>query len=76
MPGKFAIRGGYSGLEPVQPVPPSLDFEMWQGPAPKAPYTASRVHFNFRWVNEYAPGYHIVLDSGPVVTVRWDQVAL
>jgi len=24
--------------------------------------------------DEYAPGYHIVLDSGPVVTVRWDQV--
>ena len=26
--------------------------------------------------DEYAPDYHIVLDSGPVVTVRWDQVAL
>ena len=26
--------------------------------------------------DEYAPGYHIVLDSGPVVTVRWGEVAL
>ena len=26
--------------------------------------------------DECAPGYHIVLDSGPVLTVRWDQVAL
>ena len=26
--------------------------------------------------DECAPGYHIVLDSGPVVTVRWDQVTL
>ena len=26
--------------------------------------------------DEYAPGYHIVLDSGLVVTVRWDEVAL
>ena len=25
---------------------------------------------------EYAPGYHIVLDIGPMVTVRWDEVAL
>ena len=25
---------------------------------------------------EYAPGYHIVLDIGPVVTVRGDEVAL
>ena len=25
---------------------------------------------------EYAPGYHVVLDDGTVVTVRWDQVDL
>ena len=24
--------------------------------------------------DEYAPGYHVVLDNGEVVTVRWDQV--
>ena len=24
--------------------------------------------------DEYAPSYHIILDTGPVVTVRWDQV--
>lgn len=24
--------------------------------------------------NEYAQGYHVVLDDGKVVTVRWDQV--
>ena len=25
--------------------------------------------------DEYAPGYHLVLDTGPVITVRWDQVS-
>ena len=25
--------------------------------------------------DELAPGYHVVLDTGPVVTVRWDQLA-
>jgi predicted dehydrogenase len=30
---------------------------MWLGSAPEADYTAGRVHFNFRWVNDYAPGY-------------------
>ena len=25
--------------------------------------------------DEYAPGYHVVLDNGVVVTVRWDQVS-
>lgn len=26
------------------PVPPELDYERWQGPAPRAPYTTNRVH--------------------------------
>jgi len=30
--------------EPVMPVPPELDYEMWLGPAPYAPYTLNRVH--------------------------------
>ena len=24
--------------------------------------------------DEYAPGYHVVLDTGQVITVRWDPV--
>ena len=24
---------------------------------------------------DYAPGYHVVLDDGQVVTARWDQLA-
>ena len=71
VPGKFAIRGGYTGLEPVQPVPPTLDYEMWQGPAAKAPYTAARVHFNFRWVNEYAPGYITDWGAHFIDVVQW-----
>ena len=26
------------------------------------------------WPDEYAPGYLVVLDTGQVITVRWDQV--
>jgi predicted dehydrogenase len=57
VPGKFAVRGGFTGLEGPEPVPAHLDFALWQGPALERPYTAARCHFNFRWVNEYAPGY-------------------
>lgn len=57
VPGKFAIRGGFTGLEAPQPVPAHLDYALWQGPAPERPYTEARCHFNFRWVNDYAPGY-------------------
>jgi predicted dehydrogenase len=57
VPGKFAIKDGYTGLEEPQPVPENFDYAMWLGPAPVAPYTAGRCHFNFRWVLDYAPGY-------------------
>lgn len=57
VPGTFAIRGGFTGLEAPQPVPAPLDYARWQGPAPERPYTEARCHFNFRWVNDYAPGY-------------------
>jgi len=30
--------------QPDMPVPPELDYERWQGPAPRAPYTEYRVH--------------------------------
>jgi len=30
--------------QPEMPVPPELDYERWQGPAPRAPYTERRVH--------------------------------
>lgn len=57
VPGKFAVRGGYTGLEAPEAVPAHFDYALWQGPALERPYTAARCHFNFRWVNDYAPGY-------------------
>ncbi|MGA2866081.1 MAG: Gfo/Idh/MocA family oxidoreductase [Verrucomicrobiota bacterium] len=54
-----------------QPVPPELDYEMWLGPAPYAPYTKDRVHFNFRWVWDYSGG--IICDWGAHLfdTAQW-----
>jgi len=42
--------------QPVMPVPKSLDYDMWLGPAPWAPYTEKRVHWNFRWILDYSGG--------------------
>lgn len=38
------------------PVPPELDYDLWLGPAPWAPYTKDRVHYNFRWIRDYSGG--------------------
>ena len=54
-----------------QPVPPDLDYEMWLGPAPQAPYAKDRVHFNFRWIQDYSGG--IICDWGAHLfdTAQW-----
>lgn len=57
VPGTFAIRGGFTGLEGPEPVPAGFDYNMWKATTVDKPYTAARCHFNFRWVNDYAPGY-------------------
>jgi len=38
------------------PVPKGFDYEMWLGPAPYAPYTKDRCHWNFRWILDYSGG--------------------
>ena len=57
VPGKFHIQGGYTGNEKEQKAPDGFDYKMWAGTTPDAPYTAARCHFNFRWIDDYAPGY-------------------
>ncbi len=57
MPEGFAIRGGFTGMEDPMPVPDSLDYDRWLGPAPFREYTEARCHFNFRWIREYSAGY-------------------
>jgi predicted dehydrogenase len=54
-----------------QPIPPDLDYEMWLGPAPEAPYTKDRVHYNFRWIWDYSGG--IICDWGAHLfdTAQW-----
>ena len=36
--------------------PPTLDYDMWLGPAPKRPFNRNRFHFNFRWYYDYSGG--------------------
>jgi predicted dehydrogenase len=42
--------------QPVMPVPEGLDWNLWLGPAPWAPYTEKRCHFSFRYIMDYAGG--------------------
>ncbi len=50
------------GPFPTEPVPKTLDWDLYQGQAPQHPYCRQRTHSNFRWWYEYAGG--IITDWG------------
>ncbi len=62
---------GRPGDATPQPIPPELDWDMWLGPAPEAPYTPDGVRFNFRWIWDYSGG--IICDWGTHLfdTAQW-----
>ncbi len=43
-------------IHPPEPVPQGFDYDMWLGPAPEAPYTPGRCHWNYRWILDYSGG--------------------
>jgi predicted dehydrogenase len=61
----------FPGNPTPMPVPEGLDWDLWLGPAPEAPYTKDRVHFNFRWHFDYGAG--IIADWGTHLfdTAQW-----
>ena len=77
-------QGSCIAPQPTMAVPEGFDYEMWLGPAPWAPYTEKRCHWNFRWILDYSGGqvtdwgaHHIDIahwgmgcdDTGPVKVV-------
>lgn len=44
-----------SNTQPI-PVPEGFDYNLWLGPAPWAPYSPGRCHWNFRWISDYSGG--------------------
>lgn len=48
--------GKTAHLTDPEPIPEGLDYDMWLGPAPEAPFAPARVGVNFRWVSDYSGG--------------------
>jgi len=54
--------------QPIMPVPKALDYDMWLGPAPWAPYTEKRVHPQ----KDYSrPGWLRIADYGAGMITGW-----
>lgn len=55
--------------QPDMPVPEELNYEMWQGPAPKRPYTLQRVHP--RQDLKGRPGWICIRDYADGMMANW-----
>ena len=49
---------GVRNYDTPPPCPPTLDYDMWLGPAPKRPYHPARNHFTFRYFLDYSGGVY------------------
>ncbi len=58
----YLARGWYSsargsiGTGKPAAVPATLDYDLWQGPAPRKPYYDNRIHYNWHWFWHWGNG--------------------
>ena len=53
------------------PVPPNLDWELWQGPAPRSPYRDNVHPYNWHWFKNYGTGETLNNGTHEVDVCRW-----
>jgi glucose-fructose oxidoreductase len=67
-----APNGAAGGSTQEIPVPPDLDYDMWLGPAPKAPYTKDRCTCNGTYhIYDYAIGFIAGWGAHPLDQLVW-----
>ena len=67
----YSNTRGSIGVGKVVPVPPELDWDLWQGPAPRRPYKDNIHPYNWHWFWNWGTGETLNNGSHEVDLCRW-----
>ena len=67
----YANTRGTIGRGKPAPVPEWLDYELWQGPAPRTPYRDNVIHYNWHWFNRWGTGEVCNNGTHEIDVCRW-----
>jgi predicted dehydrogenase len=64
-------NNGHASQTKPAPVPEGLDYDLWLGPAPEAPFCPARLHSNWRWFYDYSGGNITDFGAHHLDIVQW-----
>ncbi len=64
-------NNGHAAQTAPVPVPEGLNYDLWLGPAPDAPFCPARLHSNWRWFYDYSGGNITDFGAHHLDIVQW-----
>jgi len=52
----YKLRGSIGKVKEAQPIPKTVDYALWTGPAPEKPLMRKSLHYDWHWIWDYGNG--------------------